>query len=347
MPHVPIFQYKQSEGCTDCANIKRAQSYCSAVNQKLMPKCPSKYCCLQQNCGVPKTNSAFYRTPSAYKHNLLCRCTPNVDFTRLDVSLQYLGGESRTLRVEPFAPNYCYKPSILSPNESVSGTTAQANTSRDCCCDSISNAMLTKFGNYSYASDRDIPISRLQPNRGIGIDHSVNLGQFQHSSECGVATTKSTIGNRFHLSVTLPTSGTAEQLESVDSRVCMGNSGKGHLCLYCGKFYSRKYGLKIHLRTHTGYKPLKCKFCFRPFGDPSNLNKHIRLHAEGDTPYRCDFCGKVLVRRRDLERHVKSRHPSNVCEETVSFIKEESPTRAENTEAEQSDDITIAVDDMV
>ncbi|XP_019623513.1 PREDICTED: PR domain zinc finger protein 13-like [Branchiostoma belcheri] len=89
---------------------------------------------------------------------------------------------------------------------------------------------------------------------------------------------------------------------------------KGHLCIYCGKLYSRKYGLKIHLRTHTGYKPLKCKVCLRPFGDPSNLNKHIRLHAEGETPYRCPHCGKVLVRRRDLERHVKSRHPDAAAE---------------------------------
>lgn len=74
------------------------------------------------------------------------------------------------------------------------------------------------------------------------------------------------------------------QIESFVSN--LGKSKEGHVCLYCGKCYSRKYGLKIHIRTHTGYKPLKCKFCLRPFGDPSNLNKHIRLHAEGDTPYK-------------------------------------------------------------
>ena len=34
---------------------------------------------------------------------------------------------------------------------------------------------------------------------------------------------------------------------------------RSHRCGYCGKLYSRKYGLKIHIRTHTGYKPLKCK----------------------------------------------------------------------------------------
>ncbi|XP_071955779.1 PR domain zinc finger protein 13-like [Antedon mediterranea] len=108
-------------------------------------------------------------------------------------------------------------------------------------------------------------------------------------------------------------------------------SKRGHLCIYCGKFYSRKYGLKIHLRTHTGYKPLKCKVCLRPFGDPSNLNKHIRLHAEGETPYRCEFCGKVLVRRRDLERHIKSRHP----------------TKADTTSSQnKDDDELINVDDI-
>jgi len=93
---------------------------------------------------------------------------------------------------------------------------------------------------------------------------------------------------------------------------------KTHQCVYCGKLYSRKYGLKIHIRTHTGYKPLKCKVCGRPFGDPSNLNKHVRLHAKGQAPYKCDLCGKVLVRRRDLDRHMKSRHFNESKETEIS-----------------------------
>ncbi|CAD5110703.1 DgyrCDS78 [Dimorphilus gyrociliatus] len=107
----------------------------------------------------------------------------------------------------------------------------------------------------------------------------------------------------------LPSEKDGEPIDLLPRSLYMNKSNKGHLCIYCGKLYSRKYGLKIHLRTHTGYKPLKCKICLRPFGDPSNLNKHIRLHAEGDTPYRCHLCGKVLVRRRDLDRHIRSRHP--------------------------------------
>lgn len=89
-----------------------------------------------------------------------------------------------------------------------------------------------------------------------------------------------------------------------------GGGGGGHLCIYCGKVYSRKYGLKIHIRTHTGFKPLKCPYCARPFGDPSNLNKHVRLHVQGSTIYKCPVaeCDKILVRRRDLQRHMQTLH---------------------------------------
>lgn len=102
---------------------------------------------------------------------------------------------------------------------------------------------------------------------------------------------------------------TATHLETIVSN--MGTSRNGHVCIYCGKLYSRKYGLKIHIRTHTGFKPLKCKFCLRPFGDPSNLNKHLRLHSQSareSARYRCTICNKSLVRRRDLVRHVQAKH---------------------------------------
>ncbi|XP_045493746.1 zinc finger protein 333-like [Colias croceus] len=92
-----------------------------------------------------------------------------------------------------------------------------------------------------------------------------------------------------------------------------GRSRDGHVCLYCGKLYSRKYGLKIHIRTHTGYKPLRCRHCLRAFGDPSNLNKHVRLHAAAPAraPHACALCGKALARRRDLQRHLRAHHATD------------------------------------
>lgn len=85
-----------------------------------------------------------------------------------------------------------------------------------------------------------------------------------------------------------------------------------------------------------GFKPLKCRHCFRAFGDPSNLNKHIRLHAQhGDhhtiphnaTAYKCHLCSKVLHKRRDLQRHMQLKHsPNGHHNSPLSSVDESSMT---------------------
>ncbi|EDO38730.1 predicted protein, partial [Nematostella vectensis] len=76
-------------------------------------------------------------------------------------------------------------------------------------------------------------------------------------------------------------------------------------CDFCGKVYCRKYVLKIHMRTHTGFKPLKCKFCDKSFSDPSNMKKHVKLHETENTVHKCKHCGRSFVRYRGLLNHIK------------------------------------------
>lgn len=83
---------------------------------------------------------------------------------------------------------------------------------------------------------------------------------------------------------------------------------KGFRCEKCGKIYCRKYVLKIHMRVHSGEKPLKCDVCGKSFSDPSNMKKHVKLHETDHVTYPCKFCGRNFVRRRGLLNHLHSMH---------------------------------------
>lgn len=75
--------------------------------------------------------------------------------------------------------------------------------------------------------------------------------------------------NEFATSKTL-----SKHIKAVHNRI------KPFICNVCGYKSARKSTWEIHLRQHTGEKPMNCKFCSFCTADPSVLRKHEMRHND-------------------------------------------------------------------
>ncbi|XP_028319668.1 zinc finger and SCAN domain-containing protein 12-like isoform X3 [Gouania willdenowi] len=106
-----------------------------------------------------------------------------------------------------------------------------------------------------------------------------------------------------HMDMSCESFQTSEVRTENNTKGTSHNREKPFGCDVCGKRFSNRAYLKIHMRIHTGEKPFSCDVCGKRFSNRAGLRIHTIIHT-GEKPFGCDVCGKSFGRNQFLKRHM-------------------------------------------
>mmetsp|Transcript_25646 Transcript_25646/g.24947 ORF Transcript_25646/g.24947 Transcript_25646/m.24947 type:complete len:159 (+) Transcript_25646:56-532(+) len=98
----------------------------------------------------------------------------------------------------------------------------------------------------------------------------------------------------------------------------------------CLKKFSDSQHLKLHMMSHTGEKPVHCRYCDQTFSSHANRKDHENRHLQKKykilsspsiRPYTCTECQTSFYRKRLLKLHQKSCGPKETDDAGGIIIK--------------------------
>ncbi|KAG7154646.1 zinc finger and BTB domain-containing protein 49-like [Homarus americanus] len=92
--------------------------------------------------------------------------------------------------------------------------------------------------------------------------------------------------------------------------------GRPFVCPICQKCFAKAAILKRHHLAH--FRPYVCHLCTRSFTRREVLAEHLLEHNGADLRMPCPVCSMTIKRKRNLQAHIKVKHPEYYREKTAN-----------------------------